>query len=673
MVISTGMTLPACAAVAALYCLTKSMMLTAWGPSAVPTGGAGVACPAGSSILITAATLRRRRDGCCGGIGSSLLGVSLELLYLVEGELDRGLAAEDRHQHLELLLVGVDLGDRAGELGEGPGGDGHGVADLPLHPWPDLLDRLGLQDPGHLLLGQRRGLGARADEAGHAGGVAHHVPGVVVQVHADQQVAGEDLAGDDLALASLDLHDVFHGDDDLEDLLLHVHRGDPALEVGLDLVLVSRVGVDHVPVTQAEAGAAGLARGGVGAHDAPGRFGIHAAHLTEDGKDGLAEQGVHAEDDRRDEGDGYQHDQGVADHRAPVRPVHLAQLGGHLAAEGGQPAQPRLSLAALGGGLLGRLTLGDLLLAQLLQALPLVGGLLLASHRPLGFPVHGYGLLLAPDGAAGSCTSRPPESRLALARRLGHGSGRPGGTRTPNHRFWRPGLYQLSYWPRVCRSAPARPKSPTSIGRGVNTTQDEGRPVGAPIEHRPSSGNSLPARHRRGPRYLARTTAANGTPGRRPRRRGVPAPLRLPGVAERRRWRRARATRMAPSRAPAEPAATAATLGSATPTRRRPIAARTRSKVPLGGSASKPASIARAAPRRPNEAASAAQREQTSTWSARIWASSGVSSSARAGSSGRVSWQPVTTAAPRRSAKRCRGGGRSAPPPGHPPPPPAQP
>src|SRR6266498_1606993 len=467
MVISTGITLPACAAVAALYCLTKSMMLTAWGPSAVPTGGAGVACPAGSSILITAATLRRRRDGCCGGIGSSLLGVSLELLYLVEGELDRGLAAEDRHQHLELLLVGVDLGDRAGELGEGPGGDGHGLADLPLHPWPDLLDRLGLQDPGHLLLGQRRGLGARADEAGHAGGVAHHVPGVVVQVHADQQVAGEDLAGDDLALASLDLHDVFHGDDDLEDLLLHVHRGD----------------------------------------------------------------------------------------------------------------------AALGGGLLGRLTLGDLLLAQLLQALPLVGGLLLASHRPLGFPVHGYGLLLAPDGAAGSCTSRPPESRLALARRLGHGSGRPGGTRTPNHRFWRPGLYQLSYWPRVCRSAPARPKSPTSIGRGVNTTQDEGRPVGAPIEHRPSSGNSLPARHRRGPRYLARTTAANGTPGRRPRRRGVPAPLRLPGVAERRRWRRARATRMAPSRAPAEPAATAATLGSATPTRRRPIAARTRSKVPLGGSA----------------------------------------------------------------------------------------
>ena len=25
--------------------------------------------------------------------------------------------------------------------------------------------------------------------------------------------------------------------------------------------------------------------------------------------------------------------------------------------------------------------------------------------------------------------------------------GRPGGTRTPNGRFWRPVLYQLNYWP----------------------------------------------------------------------------------------------------------------------------------------------------------------------------------------------------------------------------------
>ena len=54
-VISTGMIVPTCDSVAALYCLTKSMMPTPCGPSAVPTGGAGVALPAGIWILMTAA------------------------------------------------------------------------------------------------------------------------------------------------------------------------------------------------------------------------------------------------------------------------------------------------------------------------------------------------------------------------------------------------------------------------------------------------------------------------------------------------------------------------------------------------------------------------------------------------------------------------------------------
>src|ERR1700712_1117125 len=42
--------------VAALYALQKSMMLMPCGPSAVPTGGAGVAPPAGIWILTTAAS-----------------------------------------------------------------------------------------------------------------------------------------------------------------------------------------------------------------------------------------------------------------------------------------------------------------------------------------------------------------------------------------------------------------------------------------------------------------------------------------------------------------------------------------------------------------------------------------------------------------------------------------
>src|SRR5438552_14304913 len=45
-VTTTGMMSPSSFAVFALKFLQKSMMLTPWGPSAVPTGGAGVALPA---------------------------------------------------------------------------------------------------------------------------------------------------------------------------------------------------------------------------------------------------------------------------------------------------------------------------------------------------------------------------------------------------------------------------------------------------------------------------------------------------------------------------------------------------------------------------------------------------------------------------------------------------
>src|ERR1700722_7992870 len=125
MEISTGMMLPRWLSVAALYCLTKSMMFTPCGPSAVPTGGAGVAWAAGSCTLTTAASFF-----LLGGISTmSLLWLS-DLGYLVERQLDRRLAAEDRHQHLELLGVRVDLVHRGGQGGERSVHYGNRLADL---------------------------------------------------------------------------------------------------------------------------------------------------------------------------------------------------------------------------------------------------------------------------------------------------------------------------------------------------------------------------------------------------------------------------------------------------------------------------------------------------------------------------------------------------------------
>src|SRR4051794_24767399 len=121
-VISTGTIVPRWFSVCALYILQKSMIATPWGPSAVPTGGAGVAAPAGIWIFTIAATF------------FFAISVPLQLCHLGELQLHRSLASEDVDQHLELQLVFVDLDDLAREVGEGPLADPHGLAGVVLQP-----------------------------------------------------------------------------------------------------------------------------------------------------------------------------------------------------------------------------------------------------------------------------------------------------------------------------------------------------------------------------------------------------------------------------------------------------------------------------------------------------------------------------------------------------------
>src|SRR5579875_2446653 len=108
--------------------------------------------------------------------------------------------------------------------------------------------------------------------------------------------------------------------------------------------------------------------------------------------------------------------------------------------------------------------------------------------------------------------------RLGAARRLAGHTRRAGGTRTPNHRFWRPGLFQLSYcpvlvtylslsliskyWLRSCthvRRAPviaAPPSSPevyVAHGLSVEPRRQEG-PGDATIDPMPMSHPRISAR-----------------------------------------------------------------------------------------------------------------------------------------------------------------------------------
>src|ERR1700716_3737749 len=133
---------PSSFAVLALKFLQKSMMFTPCGPSAVPTGGAGVALPAGSSILSTA------RSFFCP------IPTSVNFLDLQEVELDRRLPAEHVDKHLQLALLGVDLVDLAEEVGEGAVHDADALAQLDLDPDLRLLLDL-LQDRAKLVLVKR--------------------------------------------------------------------------------------------------------------------------------------------------------------------------------------------------------------------------------------------------------------------------------------------------------------------------------------------------------------------------------------------------------------------------------------------------------------------------------------------------------------------------------------
>src|SRR2546421_4610887 len=102
-VISTGMMRPFSCAVCVLNALQNSMMLTPCWPSAGPTGGAGFACPPGICSLMSVRTF---------------LAMSVQLLHLVEGQLHGHLPLEDVDQHLQLLLVRVDVHHLAVEVGQ---------------------------------------------------------------------------------------------------------------------------------------------------------------------------------------------------------------------------------------------------------------------------------------------------------------------------------------------------------------------------------------------------------------------------------------------------------------------------------------------------------------------------------------------------------------------------
>src|ERR671936_157524 len=97
--------------VLALNALQNSMILTPCGPSAVPTGGAGVAFPA----------------GICSFTEPVIFFAITENL------------PENRDQHSQGVALGIDFVHFALEIGEGPVDNAHHLALFECHLWPWAL------------------------------------------------------------------------------------------------------------------------------------------------------------------------------------------------------------------------------------------------------------------------------------------------------------------------------------------------------------------------------------------------------------------------------------------------------------------------------------------------------------------------------------------------------
>src|SRR5215213_1422318 len=186
-------------------------------------------------------------------VGLRAAAARLKLFDLQEVELDGRLTAKDADQDLELVALRVHLVDSADELGERAVSHAYALALLEGDSILRCLDAHLAQDLLDFVLFERHGLVAAArdvaatDETRDAGRVSHDEPRLRVEDHLDEHVARVDLLLDGHALAGADLDLILFRHEHLEDLVFHAHRLDAVLEVGLDLLLVARIGMDDVP------------------------------------------------------------------------------------------------------------------------------------------------------------------------------------------------------------------------------------------------------------------------------------------------------------------------------------------------------------------------------------------------------------------------------------------
>src|SRR5215472_2355442 len=258
MLTRTGKIIPSASfCVLALNCLQKSMMLTPWGPSAVPTGGAGVALPAGNCNLMVVCSFfggifPLPQISFCGRkrLASKKPSGSAQFFDAGKIEFHRRRAAKNCDGNLQPAVVVVDLFDRAVEIREWPVHDTYLLVAFVNHlGLRAVLRRVYAIDDGvDFRFRKRRRRRSRTDKTGYARRIPYDVPSVFIEVHLDQYVARIGHARSDHFLAAADFDDILGGNQHAADFVLQVKSGHTALEAFLDLLLEARIRVNDVPL-----------------------------------------------------------------------------------------------------------------------------------------------------------------------------------------------------------------------------------------------------------------------------------------------------------------------------------------------------------------------------------------------------------------------------------------
>src|SRR5437762_4028528 len=253
-VITTGRMSPACLCVAALKSLQNAMMFTPRGPRAVPTGGAGLACPAGICSLIWAtislAILERVCSRDLGADGSAAFDLPIFQFHR------RG-ATKNSDRNAQLATFGIDFFNDTGLILERTVGDLHGFANFEADFWFHLLFALlHLREHAfHFRLSHRDGFILGSGKPDHARCIADEIPGppdqlivLVEQMHINDQITGEKFPRGFSLFTFFDFRDAFGRKEHVVNHVAHLFGFDAFQNVLAHFVFLTGKHMHHVPL-----------------------------------------------------------------------------------------------------------------------------------------------------------------------------------------------------------------------------------------------------------------------------------------------------------------------------------------------------------------------------------------------------------------------------------------